>query len=503
MYPNGDLVSQSSSSMSKAVDDQQQQQQQEEQQRFQRRRQLLQHNHQHYQPQTSQYDPISAFRNLTLSHHSPPENGMSNNVNGLVDAAAYLPQTLEDYWPIPRARNGATTQPIGNNNMMTYYPPPPNMSPPPSPYNIGGQQVLGMADQYPLPHLYNAHAAANLASFPCNMQYPAPFSPALPNRLYPNTSVVPPQGGLPALYPDAADERRLITVDMLANILRYPFEYMTNSSLNRSLNMFLCKFSSTKFIDEFVMAITSSKNGLVDAACNYYGSNLIQTLIKVAKKRAVIAHVPRILADATVLLMTNQSGMHVVKQCFIELEEDKYKPLYDNMMENYNWFKIATDKHGCRGLNECLDYMVHDFKAGLLARIAANAQTLALDVYGTYIVQHVLDLRTEHTDQIVDTLLPFLEVLCTTKNGSHLVEKCLDTYHSSLVIRELVEKHKLVRLALHECANYVIQKAIKRSRGRDSELHEKLIKILSKERTALQVNKHGKYVAKLLPEHQV
>ncbi|KAK9715102.1 hypothetical protein RND81_06G143700 [Saponaria officinalis] len=407
--------------------------------------------HDHTHASSSSHNFIAAFDNLSLSnnsnHNPPEENGVSNESR---TAAMYLPQTLDDSPVIP-PRNGLGQQ-IGSNRGMAYYS---SMSP--SPYNNGQQSFAGMPPELYPPNMFTSQFnpfACNIHSPPIGYQFPDSVTfPGL-TSLYPRIPIAP----VPA--PDDMP----MPEELQDDVLRNPYSYITNPSFNRPITKLLHRCRDPGIIDSFVLAVTQCKYSLVDAACTYCGTCILQMLIKVAKKRSIVGRLPEKLAHDTVRLMTNQSGMNVVKQCFIELDDSKYEPLFDKMMENNNWVSIAKDKHGCRALNECLDNMVDRFKSLLHTGIALFSGHLALDIYGTYIVQHVIDLRTIHTEQIVESVIPFVDVLVTIKNGSHLFEKCLDTPFSSLVVEAIIKTQKVVKYAIHEFGNYVVQKAIKCTR---------------------------------------
>ncbi|XP_074298111.1 pumilio homolog 12-like [Silene latifolia] len=286
---------------------------------------------------------------------------------------------------------------------------------------------------------------------------------------------------------------------VLVDIFKNPYKYMTSPTASRCVSALLDNAPSLTFIDNFVRATLQCKESLVSAACTYQGTLVIQKLICEAKNRPIIARLPLLLSEHTVLLMTNKNGMHVVKQCFVQLDYTKHRPLHEKLMEDDNWMIVARDMTGCRGLNSCIDYMEHSNKYNLVSRIAYYAAPLAMDVYANYVVQHVIDMQTLYTGYIVKILLPLLDTLCTVKNGSHLLEKCLSTPYFPEIVQKLLQSSKIIRHATHEYANYVIQKALLRTEHEDTELYIQLINILCKHKNILMMNRHGRYVARLLP----
>lgn len=87
--------------------------------------------------------------------------------------------------------------------------------------------------------------------------------------------------------------------------------------------------------------------------------------------------------------------------------------------------------------------------------------------FRNFVVQTVLDLENPFvTTKICSTLRGKYVDLSMHKCASHVVEKCLTTLGINYVLSDLVNCHKLWKLARDPFGNYVLQKAISRAEVR-------------------------------------
>ncbi|KAL2475747.1 putative pumilio8 [Abeliophyllum distichum] len=258
-------------------------------------------------------------------------------------------------------------------------------------------------------------------------------------------------------------------------------------------------------LHSIVSKLCSNIKLFIDAAFCRIGSNSIQKLIKKLKKTPYANTMTKILSSRYYLIMTHEFARHVILQCLNLLDRKSNEILYEYAI--YYFQDLARHEVGCRSLNECINSIAGNQRDTLLNRIADVSDFLANDPYGNYVVQHVLELRN---NVITKKILCYLQgqfiQLSKTKGGSHVVEKCIETskFGSSWVVKEIIDCPKTtVRLAQHHFGNFVIQKALLRTKiEKQMHLHEPLVTILEQGSDDLEQTKCGKFVLALLKELQ-
>ncbi|KAF2574459.1 hypothetical protein F2Q70_00005233 [Brassica cretica] len=161
--------------------------------------------------------------------------------------------------------------------------------------------------------------------------------------------------------------------------------------------------------------------------------------------------------------------------------------------------ELATDRHGCCVLQKCIGYFVGEQKDCLVSEIASNALLLSQDPFGNYALQYVFELHLEWAvNEILEQLEGSYTELSMQKCSSNVVEKCLtlaDDKHQARIIRELVTDGRLDQVMLDPYGNYVIQAALKQSKG---VLHGLLVDAIKFFISSLRTNPYGKKVISAL-----
>ncbi|CAO2823583.1 unnamed protein product [Amaranthus hypochondriacus] len=256
---------------------------------------------------------------------------------------------------------------------------------------------------------------------------------------------------------------------------------------------------------------------LILASRDHHAAQIIKKLIHVARKLPIIDWFPTAFAVAVVNLMNHKVARDVVQTCFLKLDKFKNQALYDEVVSNC--LAIATDVHGCIALENCIDYMDSSPKIlsgsgygeynitykspreRLLNTIVHHAALLALHPYGNFVLQHVIPRCDELDLNVISIRIEHLyELLSTTKRGSYLVEKLLDTSFRSYVASYLLQSDRLSVIAFDEYGNYVIQKLLRVTKVHNTDLYQNLCKKLSKDLFALEDSIFGKNLSKLIRE---
>ncbi|KAJ8640350.1 hypothetical protein MRB53_017044 [Persea americana] len=289
-------------------------------------------------------------------------------------------------------------------------------------------------------------------------------------------------------------QRKPFTINKILNgILEVVFEVM-NDQIGNLLFKRLLKCCNGNQIERIIARVTEGKHLLIDVANTKSGTHSIQKLVKFSKKfdpmigRLTLALIPRLHA-----LMTNPYGCHVVI-CLSQIQGCHYPLLYEAIVEHC--LKLATEERGCVTLNKCINNSKSPFREKLLTLISNNSVFLSQDPYGNFVVQHVLELEVpDITRNVCHKLKGNYARLSMQKAGSHVVEKCLLSSERDCIIRELVNSDKLDQLARDQYGNYVIQRAIKSSKG---SLRSMLVKELMNHARSLRCHPYGRNVINFL-----
>ncbi|KAG7606634.1 putative pumilio 17 [Arabidopsis thaliana] len=203
---------------------------------------------------------------------------------------------------------------------------------------------------------------------------------------------------------------------------------------------------------DYFMVITTNKNG----------SKTLQKLMGMSDDMDVFFF--EAIMRLFIHVMTDKYASYVTIQGMRVFQQDKRELMYDQILR-YACF-LARDQYGCIALNEIItDLDDPYYRDQLLDIVANNALLLSNDVYGNFVVQHVLKLRDSRcTRNIADKLCGYCVELSFKKYGSYIVERLLeagDVPMATVVLDLLACKTEmLIRLARSEYGNFVVCKAL-------------------------------------------
>jgi hypothetical protein len=203
------------------------------------------------------------------------------------------------------------------------------------------------------------------------------------------------------------------------------------------------------------------------------------------------------------LLAHGESRIVVESSCFKDLciricpevssfnsvmEEDE-KSIFGGCIE------IATHKHGCCVLQRSIDHSIGAQQQHLGAEIAANAFSLSQDAYGNYVVQYILALEMPWViADVMDHLEGKYASLSMQKYSSNVIETCLKNSGEEgcvRIVRVLVNSSLFGQLLQDPFANYVVQCALKESKG---SLHSTLVDAIRPHLPNLRISPFGKRI---------
>ncbi|TVU23045.1 hypothetical protein EJB05_32775 [Eragrostis curvula] len=242
-----------------------------------------------------------------------------------------------------------------------------------------------------------------------------------------------------------------------------------------------------------ICEITKVPADLLKVSCNMHGTRVVQKVVETINTPEQALKVISALSPGAMRLMTDPNGSHVVHRCLQKLLPEHKAFLLDVAASRY--LQLARDRHGCCVLQKCIEHSNEDQKNNLLNNITSGALRLSEDQYGNYVIQFILSLKIEWaTSKIVDELEGHFGNLSMQKCGSHVVEQCLKLAPQLVrdrIIIELMNDPKLPHVMLDQYGNYVIQTALKESKGVQ---HSAFVEAIRPHAAALQSNMFGKKV---------
>ncbi|KAJ0987353.1 hypothetical protein J5N97_005709 [Dioscorea zingiberensis] len=242
-----------------------------------------------------------------------------------------------------------------------------------------------------------------------------------------------------------------------------------------------------------ILELTKQPYELVKISLNIHGTRAIQKLIATLRTRQQIALVISALQPGFLELIKDTNGNHVIKCCLQSLSIENNKFIFDGAAKHC--IGIATHRHGCCVLQNCIAASAGEHRMRLLTVICVNGLLLAQDPYGNYVVQFVLSLKNP---LVIANLAYQFEGnyvhLSTQKFSSNVVEKCFKVFdedRQTKIILELLSVPRFERLMQDPYANYVIQSALGNSKG---DLHTALVEAIRPHAPVLRTSPYCKRI---------
>ncbi|KAL2235751.1 UNVERIFIED_CONTAM: putative pumilio 21 [Sesamum indicum] len=262
--------------------------------------------------------------------------------------------------------------------------------------------------------------------------------------------------------------------------------------LNRRLHCIYCMLVDVcegQQLDSLVVRVLSQGEYFLRAAFDQQG--------KVKKSSPHAMAMTRVLSARFMDIMTHPTARDVILQCLLLFPTQLNEVLYEKAILHFQ--DLAVHEVGCRSLNDCIAHIDGDQRVRLLNHIADVSDFLSYDPYGNYVVQNVLSLRNgDITNKIIDCLENQFIRLAVRKEGSLVVEKCMEASNNGIikVAAEIVNcPGAAFRLARNKFGNYVIQAALKKTKecGFKS-FYDAIVRRLEPRRRALRQTAGGNNV---------
>ncbi|CAN7005959.1 hypothetical protein IGI04_009696 [Brassica rapa subsp. trilocularis] len=252
-------------------------------------------------------------------------------------------------------------------------------------------------------------------------------------------------------------------------------------------------------LQKMASLLTSDSDYFMEVVSNKYGSRRVQKLLGISDD--VDAFFYGAILQRFFDIMTDKYASYVAIRATVVFDQVKKHVMYKYLL--HYALDIARIQHGCIALNEVLtDADDPLYRNRLLDVVARDALFLSNDLWGNFVVQHVLklyDLRC--TYRVAVSLRGHCVDLSFKKYGSYIVEKLLEAEVSmGMVVVELLkcDGDRLMRLARSEFGNFVVLKALEVTQKMNRvDLFRDLVQKLMPLRHLL-LRSHGNKIANVL-----
>ncbi|KAF5185406.1 Pumilio-like protein [Thalictrum thalictroides] len=242
-----------------------------------------------------------------------------------------------------------------------------------------------------------------------------------------------------------------------------------------------------------LLMVTRRPGELVRISLNMHGTRAVQKLINSLKTQQEKSVVISALEPGFLDLTKDLNGNHVIQHCLQHLQKEENKFIFTAAAKFC--LDIATHRHGCCVLQRCIAYATGEDREILVSKVSSNGIRLSQDAFGNYVVQFVLELKVPSVNAALMSQFEGKYVLLSTqKFSSNVVEKCLKIFGEegySVIIKEFLLSSQFEKLLQDQYANYVIQTALKVSKG---PLFNALVEAIQPYAELLKTNPHCKKI---------
>ncbi|KAL4559603.1 hypothetical protein LXL04_031746 [Taraxacum kok-saghyz] len=274
---------------------------------------------------------------------------------------------------------------------------------------------------------------------------------------------------------------------------------------------------------KILLSLTKIPTNIILVCMNPHGTRAVQKLLENLNDPFQVKLAMNALHRGATALANDPNGHHVIQFCLIHFHSDIIKPILTEIANEC--YKVATDRSGCCVLQACVEHSRGEVRTRLVSEIMANSVHLAEDPFGfvsliifclnglrpitdivfrNYVLQHMVGLNIPvFTSMLVRQLQGNFASLSCNKYGSNVVEKCLNESEetvSTRIVLELIRSPNSSLLLVDPYANFVIQSALKVSKGFAQECLRGLI---SKNMSSMRSNLYGKKILEKLEKKRV
>ena len=240
-------------------------------------------------------------------------------------------------------------------------------------------------------------------------------------------------------------------------------EILTNTNSSHFYKKFYTYLSHTDKLDFLLHIQDSFITYALDTVSTYPIQHIIEQTPSLQEQHIIIeCIIPHI--D---MLCIDTYGTHVLEKVLNVFEYEYTCYIYNYVLDNF--LHLAMNVNGiCVVKKVLLEYKYMNIHKQLVKIVYDNALELIVHAYGNYVIQIILDKWEEK--EVAFILTKFNEKyveLSNKKYSSNVIERCLERSECVLTtyIKEICCEGKVVEVMKNGYGNYVVQKALKISKG--------------------------------------
>ena len=250
-----------------------------------------------------------------------------------------------------------------------------------------------------------------------------------------------------------------ILIEILPNIK----ELMTDPYANYFCRK-LFTFLNQKDRNEYLNSI---KDSLIELSCNNIGTYPIQGIIEFIGSKTEKNIIINSIKNYVNILAYDPYGCHVLEKIISFFEEDLISFIYNFILNNF--LDLSYNSNGICIVKKMITLVhKHKFHEEIKKIIEENSMNLIKHSYGNYVFQILINHWDE--DEVIQLLYLFkdkLSLLSMEKYSSNVMERWIEKSEKILnyFINEIIQNGKIGEIMKNNYGNYVIQKALKISKG--------------------------------------
>ena len=237
-------------------------------------------------------------------------------------------------------------------------------------------------------------------------------------------------------------------------------------------NYFCKRFFSYLNQKDRVDFLKGIQNSLVALSMDNIGTYPVQGIIEQVGSKTERKIIIQAVQSSVSELCFNTYGTHVLEKILSCFEDEFTAFIYDYVLNNF--LSLAYNINGICIVKKVL-MLTHkkDIHERLKVLSIENAIGLIQHSYGNYVIQIIVENWEE--SEVVDIVSHFegnFVYLSMQKYSSNVVERCIEKTEKILqkYIKEVCESERIAEIMKNNFGNYVIQKALRISKGNENAL---------------------------------
>ncbi|KAL5834453.1 hypothetical protein ACOSQ4_013950 [Xanthoceras sorbifolium] len=307
---------------------------------------------------------------------------------------------------------------------------------------------------------------------------------------------------LQELLSSSSSEDARIAYKIFYAVYGFLFQFMSDQFARHVFVKIItsCNYYHLQLITQKI-ASQSEQELFLMTSSNKHGASSIKKLIKVLSisKSPLICYVISALSRLFEDMMITKSGSSIILHCLEALDDRQNDLIYQAAINSY--YTVSCHKQGCISMIDFISEMSGSRRQQLLYIICENSVALSKDLFGNFVVQHIMGLENPKFIELTCLALKgqFVD-LSLTKCGSHIVEKLLKLKAQvviSYVANDFLNSNRILEVASDIYGNFVIQTALKESMRLNRLMYQRLVMKLQEDPNSLKFG-YGKHVYKFI-----